>query len=169
MGITIHFEGQLKDASAYQHLVELISSVANAEGWQVERIASSETTLTRIRDGQEWDYVGPAKGILVSIAEDCDPVRFEFDNTLYVQEFTKTQFAGVRVHLKVLELLRIVRPFFHDLRVEDEGEYWETGILQALTEHMNRAQKAIEAELQKYPNGRVGVKTPSGRIMDLVT
>ena len=107
--------------------------------------------------------------MVISIAEDCDPVRLEFDSDLYVQEFTKTQFAGPQVHLKVLELLKALRPFFRDLRVEDEGEYWETGNLQGLIEHLNRAQKAIEAELAKYPDGQMKVKTPSGRIMDLVT
>jgi len=68
-----------------------------------------------------------------------------------------------------LDLLKALKPFFRDLKVEDEGEYWETGNLQCLTEHMNRAQKAIEAELEKYPNGQMKVKTPSGRIMDLIT
>ena len=92
---------------------------------------------------------------MISIAEDCDPVRLEFDSDLYVQEFTKTQFAGVQVHMKVLELLKALRPLFRDLSVEDEGEYWETGNLQGLAEHMNCAQKAIEAELEKFPNGQM--------------
>ena len=169
MGVTIHFEGQLKNEAAYQQLLEEVSSIANAEGWSSEAIESGITTLSRVRDEQGRDYVGPVKGIVISIAEDCDPVRLEFDSDLYVQEFTKTQFAGVQAHLKVLELLKALRPFFRDLRVEDEGEYWETGNLQGLTDHLNRAQKAIEAELEKYPNGQMKVKTPSGRIMDLVT
>jgi hypothetical protein len=168
MGVTIHFEGQLKNEVAYQQLLEEVSSIAKAEGWSSEAIESRVTTLSRVRDEQDWDYVGPVKGIVISIAEDCDPVRLEFDRDLYVQEFAKTQFAGVEAHLKVLELLKALRPFFHDLKV-DEGEYWETGNLRGLTEHMNRAQKAIEAELEKYSHGRMKVKTPSGRIMDLVT
>lgn len=169
MGVTIHFEGQLKNDAAYQELLEEASSIAKVEGWSSEAIESEVKTLSRVRDEQDWDYVGPVKGIVISIAEDCDPVRLEFDSDLYVQDFTKTQFAGPQVHLKILELLKALRPFFHDLRVEDEGEYWETGNLQGLIEHLNRAQKAIEAELAKYPDGQMKVKTPSGRIMDLVT
>jgi len=169
MGVTIHFEGQLKNEAAYQQLLETVLSIAKAEGWSSEAIESKVTTLSRVRDEQDWDYVGPIKGIVISIAEDCDPVRLEFDNDLYVQEFTKTRFAGVQVHMKVLELLKALRPLFRDLKVEDEGEYWETGSLQGLAEHMNCAQEAIEAELGKYPNGQMKVKTPSGRIMDLVT
>lgn len=169
MGVTIHFEGQLKNDAAYQELLEEVSSIAKAEGWSSEAIESEVKTLSRVRDEQDWDYVGPVKGMVISIAEDCDPVRLEFDSDLYVQEFTKTQFAGPQVHLKVLELLKALRPFFRDLRVEDEGEYWETGNLQGLIEHLNRAQKAIEAELAKYPDSQMKVKTPSDRIMDLVT
>jgi hypothetical protein len=169
MGVTIHFEGQLKNEVAYQQLLEEVSSIAKAEGWSSEVIESRVTTLSRVRDEQDWDYVGPVKGIVISIAEDCDPVRLEFGRDLYVQEFAKTQFAGVQAHLKVLELLKALRAFFRDLKVEDEGEYWETGNLRGLTEHMNRAQKAIEGELEKYPHGQMKVKTPSGRIMDLVT
>jgi len=169
MGVTIHFEGRLKNEAAYQQLLEDVSSITKAEGWSSEAIESRIATLSRVCDEQDWDYVGPVKGAVISIAEDCDPVRLEFDRDLYLQEFTKTQFAGVQTHLKVLELLKALRPYFRDLRVEDEGEYWETGNLQGLTEHMNRAQKAIEAELEKYPNGQMKVKTPSGRIMDLIT
>jgi hypothetical protein len=169
MGVTIHFDGHLKDEAAYYQLLDAVISIAKANSWSTEAIESKVTTLSRVRDEQDWDYVGPVRGIVISIAEDCDPVRLEFDRDLYVQEFIKTQFAGSQVHLKVLELLKALKPFFRDLKVEDEGEYWETGNLQHLTEHMNRAQKAIEAELEKYPNGQMKVKTPSGRILDLIT
>jgi hypothetical protein len=169
MGVTIHFEGQLENEAAYQRLVEQVSSIVKAEGWLSEEIESKVTTLLRVRDEHDWDYTGPVKGIAVYLHEDCDPVRLEFDENLYVQEYTKTQFAGVQVHLKVVELLKALSPHFRDLRVEDEGEYWETGNLQALTDHMNRSQKAIEAELDQYPNGQMKIKTPSGRIVDLIT
>ena len=44
-------------------------------------------TLTRVRDEQDWDYVGPVKGVVISTDEDCDHVRLEFDSDLYAQEF----------------------------------------------------------------------------------
>ena len=70
MGVTIHFEG----------------SIAKAEGWSSE-IAAKVATLTRVRDEQDWDYVGPVKGVVISTDEDCDHVRLEFDSDLYAQEF----------------------------------------------------------------------------------
>jgi hypothetical protein len=169
MGVTIHYEGQLTSEAAYQELVGLVSSIAEAEGWSTEPIASDKVTLQRVRDEKDWDYTGPVKGIVVYLHEDCDPVRLEFDRDLYLQEFTKTQFGGVEVHIDVLKLLKAIQPFFRSLKVEDEGEWWETKDTQVLREHFDRSQKAIEAELRKTPSAQMKVKTPSGRIMDLIT
>jgi hypothetical protein len=169
MGVTIHYEGQLTSEATYQDLVGLVSSIAKAEGWSIEPIESDKVTLQRVRDEKDWDYTGPVKGIVVYLHEDCDPVRLEFDRDLYLQEFTKTQFAGVQVHVDVLKLLKTIQPFFRNLNVEDEGEWWETEDTKILTEHFARAQKAIEAELRKTPSAQMKVKTPSGRIMDLIT
>ena len=169
MGVTIHFEGQLTSEAAYQALVGLVSSIAEAKGWLTEPIASGEVTLLRVRDEEDWDYTGPVKGIVVYLHEDCDPVRLEFDRDLYLQEFTKTQFAGVQIHLDVLKLLKATQPLFRNLKVEDEGEWWETEDTHILTEHFSRSQKAIEAELRKTPSAQMKVKDPSGRIMDLIS
>jgi hypothetical protein len=123
MGVTIHFEGQLNGESAYQDLLGLVSCFAATQNWLTEMIESAEVTLLRVRDEQDCDYTGSVKGIEVYLHEDCDPVRLEFDLDLYVQEFTKTQFAGVECHLKVVALLRAIQPFFQELKIEDEGEY----------------------------------------------
>jgi hypothetical protein len=169
MGVTIHFEGQLNNEAAYQELVGVASSMADAEGWQIETIASGDVTLPRVRDEKDWNYTGPVKGIVIYVHEDCDPVRLEFDRDLYVQEFTKTQFAGVQIHLKVLKLLKAIEPFFRNLTVEDDGEWWETQDTANLEEHMARVQQVIDEELRKAPSTQVKVKTPSGRIMDFLT
>lgn len=96
-------------------------------------------------------------------------MHLEFDRDLYLQEFTKTQFAGVQIHLGVLKLLKAIQPLFRNLKVEDEGEWWETKDTQILTEHFSRSQRAIEAELRKTPSAQMKVKDPSGRIMDLIS
>jgi hypothetical protein len=75
-----------------------VASTAKAEDWRTERIESKKGDTARVRDEEDWDYTGPVKGTAVYLHEDCDPVRLEFDENLYVQEFTKTQFAGVDWH-----------------------------------------------------------------------
>jgi len=169
MGVTIHFQGQLTSEAAYRDLVGLVASIAEAEGWRTEPIASREVTLLRVRDEKDWDYTGPVKGVAVDLHEDCDPVRFEFDKDLYAQEFTKTQFAGAEYHLKVIALLKAVQPFFRELKVDDEGEFWDTGNRAILQDHLNTIDKMIEDKLRENPTARVKVKEPDGKIIDLIT
>lgn len=169
MGVTIHFEGRLKSEAVYQDVVGLASSIARAKGWATRAIASDEVTLSRVRDERDWDYTGPVKGIVIYVHEDCDPLRLEFDCDLYVQEFVKTQFAGVEIHIDVLKLLKAIEPFFCQLNVDDEGEWWESEDTSILTEHFSRSQRVIEAELRKTPSAQMKVKTPEGRIMDLLS
>jgi hypothetical protein len=168
MGVSIHFEGQLNDETAYKELLSSVAEIARIRCWLTETIDPVEKTLSRIRGEEDWDYTGPVKGVIVYIHEDCDPVRLEFDNELYVQEFAKTQFAGLECHLKVIDLLKAIRPYFRELTVEDEGEYWETNDRTILAAHLNRSHQAIEEELRKNPSAQVKVKTPNGRIMDLI-
>jgi len=139
------------------------------QGWLTEPIESEQTSLLRVRNKEEeWNYVGPVSGIVLYPSEDYDPVRLEFDSDLYVQEFTKTQFAGPEIHLKVVALLRVLKPFFRQLEVEDGGEYWETGNVQTLTTHMKAVENVIDAELDKNPSARAKVKRADGRIIDLI-
>lgn len=57
--------------------------------------------------------------------------------------FTKTQFAGVDVHIGVCELLRLCQQHGVELEVADEGDYWETGDRQHLAERMGFLDAAI--------------------------
>lgn len=85
MGITIHFEGKLKDEVAYEQLLARASAIARSKEWDTEAIAPVVKTLLRVRDEQDWDYTEQVKGVIVYLHEDCDPVRLEFDQQLYIQ------------------------------------------------------------------------------------
>ena len=170
MGVTIHFKGQLLDEDAYLRVIDAATGFAKEQCWPSEPIKSEQIKLLRVTDDeQDWDYIGPVKGIALYPDEDCEPVRLEFDSELYVQEYTKTQFAGVATHVQVLNLLKAIKPLFRDLKVVDEGEYWERGDARILSEHMNRIQEVIDEELAKNPRARAKIKTSSGRITDLIT
>jgi len=169
MGVTIHFEGQLLDERAYQELMAFVSSTAKVEGWRTEPIESKKVTLLRVRDEQDWDYTGPVRGTAVYLHEDCNPVRLEFDENLYVQEFTKTQFAGVDWHLKVVGLLKAIQSYFRELKVDDEGEFWDTGDTGILDDHIQTSKRMIQKVLDENPGARMKVKEPDGKIIDLIT
>jgi len=168
LGVTIHFEGQLFNEAAFSALLETTSTFARQNGWPTEPLKSKNAKLLRVRDEVDWDYCGPVKGIRIFPHDDCDPIRLEFDSDLYIQDYTKTQFAGATIHLKVLELLALIQPFFSTFSVKDEGEYWETRNLTVLVEHMNSTQQVIEDMLREDPSAAMKVKTPEGRIIDLI-
>jgi hypothetical protein len=53
--------------------------------------------------------------------------------------------------------------------VEDEGEFWQSGNVKRLEDHMRSIQNVIEAEIEKNPSSRMKIKSPNGRIVDLIT
>jgi len=169
LGVTVHFEGRLKGPEALGSLLNLVEKTARAKTWLTEKFENSVVTLSRVRaDDEEWDYIGPTKGIILYLHEDCDPVRLEFDQDFYIQEFVKTQFAGAHSHIELIALLRDLKQFFDDFKVEDEGEYWETGSEAVLTEHIGRCDEAIAEFARQNPNAQIKVRTPEGRFMDLL-
>jgi hypothetical protein len=168
LGVTVHFEGKLRGEKAFADLLRRVEATAKTKTWLTEKFEISEVTLLRVRGGEEWDYKGPTKGIILYVHEDCDPVRLEFDRDLYLQEFVKTQFAGVPAHLELIALLRDLQKFFEGLTVEDEGEYWETGNEAVLAEHIRCCDEMIAEEAAKKPSAQVQVRTPDGRWMDIL-
>jgi hypothetical protein len=169
LGVTVHFEGTLKSEEAFAALGLRVGEIAKLKTWLTEKFENSEVTLSRVRaNEEEWDYKGPTKGIILYLHEDCDPVRLEFDRDLYIQEFVKTQFAGVAAHVELIKLLRDLQQFFNDFIVEDEGEYWETGSEVVLTEHIRCCNEAIAEFVSENPSVQVKVRTPDGRFMDLL-
>jgi len=68
----------------------------------------------------------------------------------------------------LIKLLKDLREFFEVLKVEDEGEYWETENEDLLAGHMRRCDEAIADVSRKNPSARVKVRDPDGRFMDLL-
>jgi hypothetical protein len=169
MGVTIHLEGKLKDHASLEALVRAADAFARARGWRVAAISEMEAHLARVRDEQDWDYEGPTSGIEILPHERCDPLRLEFDADLYIQEYTKTQFAGPSVHQEVIALLREIAPRFETLYVDDEGEYWDTGDAALLTKHIETCNRALADELRRHPRAEGPVQIAAGRWVDIIS
>lgn len=169
MGVTIHYQGKLRDATGYDSLIEIAQQYAISKEWLTEPITNSEVKLLRVDDKEQgWEYVGPTKGIAIYPHEHCEPIRLEFDRDLYIQEYTKTQFAGATTHKRVVQFLRKLEPYFDHLVVEDEGEYWDSEDEGVLVDHIETVNRVIDEYRRKDPRTEVNVKTPSGRILDLI-
>jgi hypothetical protein len=168
MGVTVHFEGRLKGAQAFSSLLLHIEGIARAETLLTERFEISNAKLGRGSEEQPWDYVGPTKGIVLYLHEDSEPLRLEFDQELYIDEWVKTQFAGVAIHIRLIQILKEIRGFFQTFAVNDEGEYWESENKIVLAEHIRRCDQVIKEFAAKNPHSKTKVREPSGRITDLI-
>jgi len=169
MGVTIHFEGKLRTRRDLDLLIASAQAGAEKLGWPHRPIAEDRAHLARVRGEEDWDYVGPTTGIELLPHDRSDPLRFEFDSDLYVQEFIKTQFAGPHVHSQVVELLRSLEPRFETLSVEDEGDFWSTGDKDALQEHFSAFERALAEHLRENPGAQGPVRLPSGRWVDVIS
>ncbi len=168
MGVTIHFEGELNGEAGYAALLWRVRDFSLRHKWRVEELVEGERSLKRVRNGQAWDYVGPTKGLIVHPHDNSEPVRFEFDENYYIQEWCKTQFAGPAVHIAIVELLRSLQPQFLMLNVEDEGEYWDTSDASALSRHIQTVDTQIKRLVAEEPSRQVAVRLPSSRIADVI-
>lgn len=166
MGVTIHFEGQLKSRAELFQLRALAHSWAETEGWSFSDITREHRELQRVKAETDWNYSGFTEGIELQPHKDADPLRMEFDEDLYIQEYIKTQFAGPEVHIQIISFLKDIQPFFNELFVNDEGEFWESGNKQQLLDHMEACNRTLNDLLKENPKASGPIRLPSGRIVD---
>lgn len=168
MGITIHFEGKLKGEDSYERVINLAKNYSDEHGWPYSAISEKETTLKRVRDEEDWDYIGPTKGVEIQPHENSEPLRLEFDKDLYVQEYIKTQFAPQEIHVLVVNLLHLLEPEFSTLEVIDEGEYFESGDASVLENHRKKFFDILDEYLTQDDKYYGPVRLENGRIIDVM-
>ncbi len=167
MGVTIHFEGKLKQTKSIDKVIEIVREFAKQNNMQYSEFTEDNILLKRVKDEKNWDYYSSTIGIEIQPHENTDPLRFEFDKDGYIQDYCKTQFADIEIHVKVINLLKQVEPFFDNLIVLDEGEYWDTNDIELLDELFEDCFVAIENAKQ----GNTKLTGPyriQGRIIDLM-
>lgn len=167
-GVTIHYEGRAESAAAVDRALSLITARARSFGWRTEDASAKNILLKRVINEKDVEYLGPVRGIVLWPAQNSEPLYVQFDSSLFMQDSVKTQFAGPEVHIKVIELLRQLKPFFEVLKVEDEVEYWETSDRQQLEKHIEKVNLLIQEMKGKNPGLKGPVTLPSGRIVDLM-
>lgn len=168
MGITIHFEGRLKNEQNYSVLIKKVIEYSELREWNYFLFENESKILQRVRNEEDWDYEGTTKGIQTQPHKNSEPLIFEFDKDLYIQEYCKTQFSDVETHMNIIDLLDILSDNFSSFEVFDEGEYWETKDISLLKEHWRNFYAAI-AEAKENNNDLQGpFKLENGRIIDLM-
>ena len=167
MGVTIHFEGRLKTTADLDKVINLGQEFAKRKATDTIKLDSKKKLLQRVKDEKDWDYEGEVKGIQFQPHENSDPIVLEFDSDLYLQDFCKTQFAGVATHIEVVEFLRDIEPFFDSLTVFDEGEFWDTNDINILEQKFEDFVDAFDKAIKENPKLK-GPFRVEGRIVDLL-
>ncbi|MGA9636873.1 hypothetical protein [Flavobacterium sp.] len=168
MGVTIHFEGKLKSDFEYEKVMLNAKAFAEANRMEYTFFTEEKKILLRHKDGEAWDYSGPTKGIRIQPHENTDPLLLEFDKNNYIQEYCKTQFATIDIHIIIATFLKSVEENFETLKVNDEGEYWQTADKTILKNRIDTCFYQIEALKQNDPTLDGPFKTEGDRIVDLL-
>jgi len=153
MGITIHYSGQLRDARMLGALIDSTREYSSRNNWGFALIPHAIDNL---------------QGFVVHPHPECEPLEFRFGKRNRFASFVKTQFAGPEIHIQVVRLLRAIKPILGRLGVHDEGEYWETENEETLRWHINKVNELIESYKTENPGIQIRVKTPDGRIIDIL-
>jgi hypothetical protein len=167
-GVTINYEGRAKDGAAVERTLAALRVEAGKNGWSVGDASANDAKLERIVKGKNAQYRGLVRGVVLRPSPNCEPFYVQFDSSHFMQDFVKTQFAGADIHVKLIEILKAIRPLLTELMVFDEGEYWETGDGKKLQGHFDKVDSLIAEMKRDKPKLRGPVTLPSGRIVDLM-
>jgi hypothetical protein len=168
MGVTINFKGQLNSKSDYDEILKVAQEYADKHEMPYSFFEEENKLLLRVKDEKDWDYLGLTRGIRIQPHINSDPLNLEFDKDYIIQEYCKTQFAGIETHIKVIEILKLIEPNFDWLDVNDEGEYWETNNSEITQNHIDKCFELIEKEKQEKKNLSGPYRVADGRIVDLM-
>ncbi len=158
MGITIHFKGKIKSLSDIQPLTDFVKSIADELGWKYQIL--------------DYNYSDPEamKGITLRPHPKSEWLDILFDkhrdlnNVVRIQwekehrntekwNSIKTQFAPIHIHISIVKILQFIQSrYIPNLKVIDEGRYWETGDLEGLDEQrekLNSAMNLLEDGLKR--------------------
>lgn len=161
MGVTIHYSGELKEATQLQSLIEEVRDIAVIKDWHYYNFENQFENNTFSEEAGLDKLFG-----IVVVPKDCEPLCLSFlsngklcgllnfkiitedqaiEEDLAYSLFIKTQNAGVETHKDVILFLDYISDkYFIDFKCYDEGEFWETRDEDALLNIFERHDAYIE-------------------------
>jgi len=150
MGVTLYYSGKLKSIDVLPDLKFEVQDIANTMHWKCREIDDSWVEPVDVSfdhsDGKP-SFQGNAglKGLILSPHEDSESIWLLFDksgqlHTLFSKMLehegrsdkpfgsTKTQFAGVDTHIKVVKILKYLgAKYMSDFSLDDDSGYAKHG------------------------------------------
>jgi hypothetical protein len=148
MGLSIHYHGQIKDYTLIDELTNEAEDICKSLDWKYHILEkeNNDNDDAHVSNPDFINYtIEDLKGINFT-PDECETVSLVFfpsgrlccpaklrynnpaTNDLMVETVsTKTQYAGMDVHITVLKLLQYFKDkYFSVFELSDEGDYWET-------------------------------------------
>lgn len=169
MGVTINFEGQLKSNADFDQVMKIAKEFAEVNHMAFSYFEETDKLLQRVKEEKDWDYQGLTRGIRIQPDVNSDPLLLEFYRDNYIQEYCKTQFVDVEIHMKIINFLRQIEPHFNELIINDEGEYWETSNVDLLQNRIDDCFRAIDDAKKENDKLSGPFRIADGRIVDLMS
>ena len=164
MGITIHYKGKLNKPDLLNTFCYEIKDIAKDMNWSFNTInndLNKPNSSYMDENGHIKGYI-PLKGINVTIHPKAESLSFLFDKNGNLRNllmmtykngkeseasyiFIKTQFAPIEIHITIIKLLGYIKKkYISNLKVIDEGNYWETRDTKILEEKSSFLNKKID-------------------------
>lgn len=164
MGISIHYKGKLNNPDLLNAFCDEIKDIAKDMNWNFN-------TFNNDLNNPNSSYVDgnghikghiPIKGLNVTIHPKAESLSFLFDKNGNLRNllmmtykngkeseisniFVKTQFAPIEIHITIIKLLEYIKKkYISNLKVIDEGSYWETRDKNILEEKLSFLYKKID-------------------------
>jgi hypothetical protein len=172
MGLTFHYSGSIASPDLLADLIDEVYDVVKAHNWKYKIHKDTLPTGHYGRSGYDKKIYG-----ITFTPPDCEPVNICFlsngrmsskvNLALWAYAFdpeekeylyllsVKTQFAGVEIHMFLIELFRYLNSkYLKDFVLQDEGGYWESKDESELRKKQGFLAKAMDTmaeELCSFP------------------
>ena len=142
MGLSIHYNGTIKDTRLVPQLVDELRDICNTLQWKYHLFEDE-----------------PANGICFS-PENCETLFFTFSKSgelcsplllhYNIHPATtisvKTQYAGMDAHKAIIKLLKHIKlKYFSEFELYDEGGYWESDDENVLRQQFDKYEFILNA------------------------
>jgi hypothetical protein len=152
MGLSIHYNGKIKDTNLISSITEEVKEICESLQWNYTLIGDDKV-----------------KGICFG-PENCEPIFITFikDGRLVcpislqhkIESSTtisvKTQYAGIDTHVAIIKLLKYLNTkYFSHFEILDEGDFWETedeNVLRSRFEDYESALNKLTTVLENLEN-----------------
>jgi|GEM_PF-1401959 len=151
MGVTLYYSGTLRSLEHDTALQRIVLKWAKHWKCDVLEVDQEHDLMIQMRDGKATEYRGPLSGFILFPHPEAESLSLVHAPDGYLWHFCKTQFAGPRTHMEVVEFLEEIAPFFKDFKIVDDGGYWPNRDRKELERRMGIIDGAIDGLSKAFP------------------